>query len=218
MSDNHIRFGLLDISTPCPGHIPYKYAKRWGSPDETFVPAPQIDVFMTQNAFVRACAHAGSDLNNEVGGWMIGQWRSDKLNQRNFIVIEKILPAQHTKHGRSFLTFTQDSQVAMHSQLETRFPGKKVVGWYHTHPRMGIFLSQHDTWLHTNFFPNNWQVALVIEPHSGTGGFFLSGADGLLDSTHYFGFYELTNNRVHSVVHWRNLHPLEDQQYGDYIR
>ena len=182
------------------------------------MPAPILDVFMTQGAFIRACAHAGSDLDNEVGGWMVGQWRSDKVNQQQFIVIEKILPAPHTKHGKAYLTFTQDSQVAMHEELEMRYPGKKVVGWYHTHPRMGIFLSQHDTWLHLNFFPKPWQVALVIEPHSSSGGFFLRGTDGQLDSRQYFGFYELINKRQRSVVHWRNLCPLEKQYDGDITR
>jgi len=218
MSANYIRLGPMDKSTPCFGHVPYKHARRWQAPDEAVVSAPNLDVFMTQGAFVRACAHAGSDLDNEVGGWMIGQWRSDKVNQQQFIVIEKILPAPHTKHGKAYLTFTQDSQVAMHEELEMRYPGKKVVGWYHTHPRMGIFLSQHDTWLHLNFFPKPWQVALVIEPHSSSGGFFLRGTDGQLDSRQYFGFYELINKRRRSVVHWRNLCPLEEQYDGDITR
>ncbi|MBE9524229.1 MAG: Mov34/MPN/PAD-1 family protein [Chloroflexi bacterium] len=215
MSEYHIRLGPMDANTPLTGHIPYKHARRWQSPNEALVPVPNLDIFMTQGAFVRACAHAGSDLRNEVGGWMIGQWRSDKVNQKNFIVIEKIMPAPHTKHGRAYLTFTQDSQVALHAELETRYPGKKVVGWYHTHPRMGIFLSQYDTWLHANFFPNLWQVALVIEPHSATGGFFLRGVDGHLDTRQYFGFYELLNNKQRSVVHWRNLLPLEELHDGE---
>jgi len=179
------------------------------------LPTPNLDVFMTQGAFVRACAHAGSDLRNEVGGWMIGEWRSDKISQRQFIVIEKIMPAPHTQHGRAYLTFTQDSQVAMHESLETRFPGKKVVGWYHTHPRMGVFFSGHDSWLHLNFFPKPWQVALVIEPHSASGGFFIRGADGQLDTRRYFGFYELIHRTQRSVVHWENLFPQEKNHHGD---
>lgn len=215
MSPNQIRLGPIDISSPCSGHIPYKHARRWQSHDEILLPTPNLDVFMTQGAFVRACAHAGSDLNNEVGGWMIGEWRSDKISQRQFIVIEKIMPAPHTQHGRAYLTFTQDSQVAMHESLEKRYPGKKVVGWYHSHPRMGIFFSEHDSWLHLNFFPKPWQVALVIEPHSANGGFFIRGSDGQLDTRRYFGFFELTNRKQRSVVHWGNLFTRHGNDNGD---
>jgi hypothetical protein len=70
---------------------------------------------------------------------------------------------------------------------------------------MGLFLSSYDTWLHKHFFPEIWQVALVIEPHSDTGGFFIRQRDGELDARSYFGFYELTDNINQSVVDWTNL-------------
>ena len=81
--------------------------------------------------------------------------------------------------------------MALYEELKERYPDKELVGWYHTHPRMGIFLSEYDTWLHRNFFPEPYQVALVIEPHSATGGFFIRQPDGSLDPRQYFGFYEL---------------------------
>jgi hypothetical protein len=80
------------------------------------------------------------------------------------------------------------------------------VGWYHTHPRMGIFLSGYDTWLHDHFFPHPWQVALVVEPHTGAGGFFVRNKENKLDPRKYYGFHELQNRRLESVVNWQNLH------------
>jgi proteasome lid subunit RPN8/RPN11 len=167
---------------------------------------PVVSVFVSQRAFVRFCAHAGSDLSNEVGGWLVGKWRADKVTGRQFVVVENSLPATLTRHGSAFLTFTQDTQVALYEALEERFPGKQLVGWYHTHPRMGVFLSEYDTWLHRNFFPEHYQVALVIEPYSATGGFFIRQTDGSLDARRYYGFYELHNRRRRSVMHWRNLY------------
>jgi hypothetical protein len=69
---------------------------------------------------------------------------------------------------------------------------------------MGIFFSGHDTWMHTHFFPGLSQIALVIEPVSQVGGFFIRQRDGSLDQNAYFGFSELTNKR-RSVVFWKNL-------------
>ena len=47
-----------------------------------------------------------------------------------------------------------------------------MVGWYHSHPRFGIFLSQYDVFIHSNFFAEQWQVAYVVDPVSGNSGIF----------------------------------------------
>jgi len=173
---------------------------------------PALDVFITQNAYVRMCAHAGSDLDNEVGGWMAGKHCQDSISGESFIVIDTILLAQYTNQGPAHLTFTGDSQVEMLNTLETSYPNKVLVGWYHTHPRMGVFLSQWDIWLHQNFFPEPWQVALVIEPFSSIGGVFIRQEDGSLEPQCYYGFYEIRSNPDRSVVFWQNLQKYEEQK------
>jgi proteasome lid subunit RPN8/RPN11 len=149
-----------------------------------------------------------------VGGWLIGKWRADRSSGAQFIVVEATLPAPYTRHGGAYLTFTQDTQVALHQMMEEKHPGKDLVGWYHTHPRMGVFLSEYDTWLHRHFFPEPYQVALVVEPYSSSGGFFIRQADGRLDARRYYGFFELYNRHKRSVVHWRNIY-LEEEESGD---
>lgn len=204
---------LSDKTGTEPQHtrIPTHSAIRWEPKDEEMkqIPAP-LSIFLTQNAFVRMCAHAGSDLDNEVGGWMAGKVCRDSLHGTPFIVVDTVLPAVYTDQGAAHLTFTGDTQVALHNHLEEHYPHKVFLGWYHTHPRMGVFFSHWDTWLHQNFFPESWQVALVIEPHQSVGGFFIRQPDGTLDQRNYFGFYELTNRRQRSVVFWKNLQPAEE--------
>jgi proteasome lid subunit RPN8/RPN11 len=202
-----IRLKPVEIPTPRTAHIPLKRALYWQSPFENNFSEQAVRVFVAPRAFVRVSAHAASDLKNEVGGWLIGKWRQDKTLNQQFIVVENCLPAPFTRQGQAFLTFTQDSQVALQNLLEERFPGKDLVGWYHTHPRMGVFLSSYDTWLHSNFFPGLHQVAMVVEPYSSTGGFFVRGKDGNLDPKQYYGFYELINHKRGSVVHWSNVIP-----------
>jgi len=205
MPATKISLAPQEVQLPRYGYLPYKRALRWKSPTEDESLTPQVRVFVSQRAFIRFCAHAGSDLENEVGGWLVGKWRQDRHSGQQFIVIEAALPARHVRHGGAFLTFTHESQIALYREFQARFPNRELVGWYHTHPRMGIFLSEYDTWLHRNFFPEPYQVALVIEPYSSTGGFFIRQAEGNLDAHRYFGFYELNGGRLRSVVHWRNL-------------
>ena len=211
-----IRISTQDTTDKQHSHIPYGRARRWWSDVEDENRPSPVSVFVTQKAYVRICKHAGSDLENEVGGWMVGKRRTDQNTGEDFIVVEAVLPALHTKHGSAYLTFTQDTQVAMYDLMEERHPGKELVGWYHTHPKMGIFLSKYDHFLHENFFKHPWQVALVVEPHSNVAGFFGWDADGKLDQRYYFGFHEIDNGQDRSVVHWRNMsaEPLSDVEGG----
>jgi hypothetical protein len=48
--------------------------------------------------------------------------------------------------------------------LDEQHPNAQIVGWYHTHPGYGLFLSQQDLFIQTNFFKNHSQIALVIDP------------------------------------------------------
>jgi proteasome lid subunit RPN8/RPN11 len=66
-------------------------------------------------------------------------------------------------------------------QREERHPNKEVVGWYHTHPGLDIFLSEWDLMIHRNFFRQEWQVALVVDPHQDAGGFFVWAGEDILD-------------------------------------
>lgn len=215
MSEQRIQLAPPEEWYPRRAHIPYKRAVRWWSPLEHDCPPPAVTIFVSQRAYVRFCAHAGSNLENEVGGWLVGRWRADRRSERQFIVIDAILPARHVRNGSAFLTFTQDTQVSLYRELQERYPKRDLVGWYHTHPRMGVFLSEYDAWLHHNFFPEPYQVALVIEPHSSMGGFFVRQEDGNLNTRQYYGFYELNNAKHRSVVHWRNMFPNEFRSESD---
>ena len=200
-----------DMTQPSSAPLPLLRASRWNSPHDAASLQPMVKVFVTQPAYGRIAVHSASDTRNEVGGILVGQWCQDeKLEQ--FIVVEHALPARHTRQGSAHLTVTQDSLVDIPEQIDAKYEGQLIVGWYHTHPSMGVFLSHYDTWLHRHFFPEPWQVALVVEPVSATGGFFVRQKQGLLDPTRYFGFYELDGSHGRSMVYWTNMNQVEDRK------
>ncbi|HKY78819.1 MAG TPA: Mov34/MPN/PAD-1 family protein [Anaerolineales bacterium] len=204
MKEKQVR-PLVSAGTPRRARIPHHRAHRWLADGEPGRKAG-MQVFLTQPVFRAINAHASGDLDNEVGGWLAGRWCRDIDTKAEFVVVEALLPAQQVRSGSTFLTFTHDSQVAMLAALEERYAKKGIVGWYHTHPRMGLFLSGYDVWLHEHFFPYPWQVALVVDPHAPAGGFFVRDGKNDLDSRRYFGFHELLNRKGESIVDWRNLH------------
>jgi proteasome lid subunit RPN8/RPN11 len=200
-----IRISPPESPAPQSATLPVDNARRWVSPHEKAGAGASVSVFVTQSAYIHAVIHAASEPDYEVGGVLVGKWCADTETGQQFIVVAAALPARFTRQGSVYLTFTQDSLVDLHARIDELFSGKKIVGWYHTHPRMGVFLSHYDTWLHEHFFPEPWQVALVIEPHTSVGGFFIRQVDGELDSRQYYGFYELDGDFNRSIVHWNNL-------------
>ena len=209
--------GVIRLASPVTARpkracMPLLRSKHWVSVHEQETAQPLVKVFLSQSAYTRILLHSTSELDDEVGGALVGLWCVDRGSGNQFVVVQHMLPARHTRQGSVYLTFTQDTILDFHDEIEKNYVGKRIVGWYHTHPRMGLFLSHYDTFLHNNFFPEPWQVALVVEPHSSLAGFFIRREGGSLDPTRYFGFYELNGNLGRSMVNWRNLYGTDEDE------
>jgi proteasome lid subunit RPN8/RPN11 len=214
MINSHLVVNPSEHAAPPAATMPTGKSRRWFALTEDPDLQPHTLVFVAQDAYLHLLEHASSDLEREVGGILVGVWSIDSNTRQQFIVIETALPARFTRQGSVFLTFTQDSLVDLHAELDENYPGKQIVGWYHTHPGLGVFLSPYDTWLHQHFFPEPWQVALVIDPHAITGGFFIRQADKILDPDHHYGFYELIEDSGLSIVRWNNLESQSGESFG----
>ncbi|MFN2120743.1 MAG: Mov34/MPN/PAD-1 family protein [Anaerolineales bacterium] len=206
-----VRISTANMPQPISTPLPTRRAQRWYSPYDDGDLVPLVRVFLSQPAYSRICVHSVSDTSIEVGGVLVGRWCLSRRHEQ-FVMVEHALPARHTRQGSAFLTFTQDSLVDIHAQIDADYKGMMIVGWYHTHPGMGIFLSHYDVWLHEHFFPEPWQVALVVEPQTSAAGFFIRQSEGLLDPTRYFGFYELDGSYGRSMVYWNNLHRQAEEK------
>jgi hypothetical protein len=54
-----------------------------------------------------------------------------------------------------------------------------LVGWYHSHPNFGVFLSDHDQFIQKNFFKENGKITIVIDPIRGKKGWFYSNNESI---------------------------------------
>lgn len=127
-------------------------------------------VFVREDVLRQMRAHGGEDLDNELGGILLGSASSSEHG--TLVFVEAAIPALHTDAARGSVTFTHDTWAEINRVKDADYPDKRVVGWYHTHPGFGLFLSEYDLFIHRNFFDLPWQVALVIDPRSGKDGFF----------------------------------------------
>ena len=122
--------------------------------------------------------HARGDLQRESGGFLLGQF--DQAD-RSYVELQHVLPAAGTRSRGASLTFTHDTWSALQRSRSQEFPDCQLVGWYHTHLNLGVFLSGYDTFIQRHFFPHWWQVALVVDPRRCEFGFFQWQRDQLVD-------------------------------------
>ena len=115
--------------------------------------------------------HAAEDLDHELGGVLVGTASSCETG--TVVYIEGAIAAEHTQSMRGSITFTHETWAQISARREQDFADKRIIGWYHTHPGFGIFLSEYDLFIHRNFFSLPWQVALVLDPRAETSGVFV---------------------------------------------
>jgi len=110
--------------------------------------------------------HARTNLKTEVCGVLIGGFEDGATHVRSCIA------GANAAQGGAHVTFTQDTWEHIYKIKDRDFPDERIVGWYHSHPGFGVFLSDHDTFIHKNFFSAPEQVAWVFDPHSDEEGCF----------------------------------------------
>lgn len=110
--------------------------------------------------------HARSNSKTEVCGVLIGS------DADNTTYIEACIAGVNATQGGAHVTFTQDTWEHIYKVKDRDHPDDRIVGWYHSHPGFGVFLSDHDTFIHKNFFSSPLQVAWVYDPHSDEEGCF----------------------------------------------
>ena len=116
----------------------------------------------------------------EVGGILYGEL-GDKTVR---ILAMRPIACEHAR-GPAFLLSDKDRMV-LNSQLKAdaddpHLQGLVTVGWFLSHTRSDIVLSDSDLELYSIFFPAPWQVTMVVRPgRQGTmrAGFFVREADG----------------------------------------
>lgn len=118
----------------------------------------------------------------EVGAILFGTHEEGRVR----ILEWRPIPCEHQR-GPGFVLSENDrarlAALLAECAAQPELRGLEPVGWFHTHTRSGMFLSAEDVALFDQFFPEAWQVSLVMvcAKHQTTkAGFFCRETDGTL--------------------------------------
>lgn len=129
-----------------------------------------LRLYIGQELLRQMDALASFDLRRETGCFLVG----DYLEQDGQLcaIVAGFIEARYADASSASLTFTHETWQYVSAQLEERFAGMRILGWQHTHPGYGVFLSEYDLFIQENFFNLPYQIAYVIDPIQGHRGFF----------------------------------------------
>ena len=128
------------------------------------------NIYILQSVYKEIHKFTQNKTTNESGGMLVGTVL-EEFGKTN-IIISGFVEAKYCEATPTTLKFTHETWEYVHKEIEKKHPGKKIVGWIHTHPDFGIFLSEYDKFIHQNFFNEDYQVAYVVDPIQKIEGFY----------------------------------------------
>lgn len=150
------------------------------------VDADDIRIFLRQDAGERLAVEGKRSGEGETGGILVGQIYETTDRGRRIVEISDFIVSEHTSSSVVELRYTFQSWQASSAKLKQKFPGLRIVGWYHTHlvalpcytdeshtqmEQTKLFFSRDDLFLHKQFFAEEWYVAMVLDTQ-GNSMFF----------------------------------------------
>lgn len=151
------------------------------------------NIYIFQPVYKEIHQFTKNKLTNESGGILIGTVIQE-FGKTN-VVIQGFVEAKYCEATPTTLKFTHDTWNYIHKEICKRYENGQIIGWVHTHPDFGIFLSEYDKFIQENFFKEEYQIAYVVDPIRNIEGFFCWN-NGKIERCKGFYIFEKTNQKI----------------------
>lgn len=142
----------------------------WGSPENS-----KVVIYIDKQAYDDIHRHGAANHQREVVGILLGNASEDSTGKYRVDIVG-IVKSESAPGNRTQAQFTHEVWLQLVESAQRNYPNQKVVGWYHTHPGFGAFMSDDDVNSHRLAFSHPWHVAAVCDPIKNELCFF--GWDG----------------------------------------
>jgi len=133
------------------------------------------EVYILSEALAAIVGHCRSEVPYEAIGFLVGKdyrWQGKK-----YVLVYGSIHGK-TKASEVRVEFDDGVMGEIVTELRQRYPGRIVVGWYHSHPGYGCFMSPTDVETQKSCFREPYHVALVVDPVKELIEFFKLQDDG----------------------------------------
>jgi len=161
-----------------------------------------VKIYIHEDVLNKIEEYSSSNVKKELGSILVGD--ISKELGKTHVVISDFIEAKYTDASAATLTFTHESWEYINSEHEKNYKNKKIIGWQHTHPNYGIFLSSYDMFIQENFFNLPFQIAYVIDPIQKISGFFQWKNGKVQKCTGYYIYNDLGKRITYKIKKEKN--------------
>lgn len=122
-----------------------------------------FELYVSKQAAEKMVNHAKrfGRLRREALGFMLGDVCAS--NKKRFVMVRDIVTGPLLSSADR-VRFDRDSYSELFSELDSSGFDYIIVGWYHSHPGYGCFMSRTDLSTQMSAFKENFHSAIVIDP------------------------------------------------------
>lgn len=124
----------------------------------------------------RIMSHARKDTLRECFGLLMGNVYIDEEKKLTWIYLQDAVAAGQVDADISTVEVSREEFMRINDEVdrirEQTNDDIRKIGWYHSHPNYGIFMSNTDRLNQKRYYNQDWQLALVVDPVRSTMGFF----------------------------------------------
>ncbi|MCG8468710.1 MAG: hypothetical protein MJB57_10960 [Gemmatimonadetes bacterium] len=212
---------------------PYSRAIPWAPTPEG--PALQVtpgardrsrpyELFVAQSVLHEVRQHLITASTDEPFGFLLGQVVYCPWTEAPYVLVDAV--RRETQNLPPSDEVDRFRHAWIGATRDARHRREQLVGWYHRHGVLGLRMSEWDLKLQDEFFPEPWQVALIVAASTSgpIGGFIQRSHRARLFRKGMAPFHELIDldakrveGRNASVVDWTNyesgdpVHVIEAQ-------
>ncbi len=114
------------------------------------------------------------------------------IDGKNTVFISGVIQARFTEKLKGMETITGQSWKYISEEIEKYFPDLEIVGWMHSRPSFGAFVTSRDEAYHKKVFGGKDQVFFVVDPVDRQDRFYVlnENSTALRPVKGYFVYYE----------------------------
>jgi len=140
--------------------IPTPHAILW-VPQGGATPATmQFPVFFAPSALRAINEHFRASPESGLLGFLTGDLCEDAASHARYVVVDSTVRLTQPIYGDKTTVVVSRVMDRVHKELAKT--NGHVIGWYHSHPPLGLSLAAGDLETHVTFFGKAWHVALVL--------------------------------------------------------
>ena len=171
------------------------------------------NIYILQSTYKEIHRFTKDKTANESGGVILGKV-IEEFGKTN-IVIYAFIEAKYNEGTPTTLKFTHETWKYIHKEADKKYPNLKILGWIHTHPNFGIFLSEYDKFIQQNFFSEENQIAYVVDPIQNIEGFYF-WINGKIERCNGFFVFDKTGVKITVSDEKKKAEEIKEQQMSTY--